>query len=313
MVNRMGASQPLLLQPRCPAQDDPVVLDLLRLVMSTSGAAWAELELVPEGNSPSRTFSLGKVSDAGHSTPIAVERDFKATLRVSSEKPLAEDLVGLLGLGLTRALECSRLREQINLLRGALDTTSSSVLVFDDRGDIVYANPPADRLLSLQTEDELLAKTNGAGVQPLFTLLCTLVERVAAGDEATASWKGTLDLADSRVMVCEVMRIPQARDDAPSAMLVLLQPVGTGPEARVDAFSENHGLSPREQEVVQLLVQGLTTVAMADGLGISPHTVRDHLKHLYRKTSTNSRSELLSLIAGAAQRRIGDRARDLPD
>lgn len=313
MVDRMGASQPLLLQPRCPAQDDPVVLDLLRLVMATSGAAWVELELVPEGGSPARTFSLGKVSDAGHFSPIAVGGDFKAKLRVGSEKPLAEEFVGLLGLGLTRALECSRLREQITLLRGALDTTSSSVLLFDDRGDIVYANPPADRLLSLQTEDELLADTNGASVRPLFSLLCTLVERVAAGDGASASWKGTLDLADSRVMVCEVMRIPQARDDAQSAVLVLLQPVGAGPEARVDAFSENHGLSPREREVVHLLVQGLTTVVMADRLGISPHTVRDHLKHLYRKTGTNSRSELLGLIAGAAQPTFGDGDRVLAD
>ena len=114
-------------------------------------------------------------------------------------------------------------------------------------------------------------------------------------------------------MVCEVMRIPQARDDAQSAVLVLLQPVGAGPEARVDAFSENHGLSPREQEVVYLLVQGLTTVVMADRLGISPHTVRDHLKHLYRKTGTNSRSELLGLIAGAAQPTFDGRARVLAD
>jgi len=36
---------------------------------------------------------------------------------------------------------------------------------------------------------------------------------------------------------------------------------------------------------------------VADELGISPHTIRDHLKHLYRKTGTKGRNELLGLIS----------------
>jgi DNA-binding CsgD family transcriptional regulator len=39
---------------------------------------------------------------------------------------------------------------------------------------------------------------------------------------------------------------------------------------------------------------------MAEELGISPHTIRDHLKHLYRKTGTNGRNELLGLISRAS-------------
>ena len=38
---------------------------------------------------------------------------------------------------------------------------------------------------------------------------------------------------------------------------------------------------------------------MADRLAISEHTVRDHLKRLYRKTGTRSRSELLSILSTA--------------
>jgi DNA-binding CsgD family transcriptional regulator len=39
---------------------------------------------------------------------------------------------------------------------------------------------------------------------------------------------------------------------------------------------------------------------MADELGISPHTIRDHLKNLYRKTGTKGRNELLGLISRAS-------------
>jgi DNA-binding CsgD family transcriptional regulator len=86
----------------------------------------------------------------------------------------------------------------------------------------------------------------------------------------------------------------------PNAVLVLLQPLESDAIARMQAFSSSYGLSPREQEVLGLLGRGLTTGAMAEELGISPHTVRDHLKHLYRKTGTKGRNELLGLISRAS-------------
>ena len=297
----MGALHPVVLQARCPAEDDPVILELLRVVTTTTGASWAELEVRVEDSGKVCRFGIGRARGKECSLPIAVGGGYEATLRLGGTAPLPEPVAALIGLSLSRVVEGNRLREQTALLRGALDATSSSVLLFDSRGDIVFANPPADRLLSLQTEEELLAETNGTPRQPLFTLLCSLVEQVADRKSASASWKGTLNLDDSRVMVCEVMRVRNADDNAPAAALAILQEVGAGSEARVDAFAASHGFSPREHEVVHLLVQGLTTLAIADTMSISTHTVRDHIKHLYRKTGTRSRSELLGLIAGATQ------------
>ena len=164
-------------------------------------------------------------------------------------------------------------------------------------GDILFASPSADRLLSLQTEDELLVSCNAHPRQPLFTMLSSLVDHAVAADRAAQPWRGVLEFDDGRVMACEVDRLEEAAPDVPSAVLVLLQPVGSEASARIQAFSSSHGLSPREQEVLGLLEQGLTTGAMADTLGISPHTVRDHLKHLYRKTGVKGRGELLGLVA----------------
>jgi DNA-binding CsgD family transcriptional regulator/PAS domain-containing protein len=303
----MGALHPVVLEARCPAEDDPVILELLRVVTATSGASWAELEVRSEQTDKVCRFGIGRTHGQELSLQIALGGGYEATLRVGGPGPVPEPLARLLGLSLTRVLECNRLREQTALLRGALDATSSSVLLFDSRGDIVFANPPADRLLSLQTEEKLLAETNGTPRQPLFTLLCSLVDQVADAEGVSASWKGTLNLDDSRIMVCEVMRVRNADDRAPAAVLAILQEVGAGSEARVDAFAANHGFSPREHEVVHLLVQGLTTLAIADTMSISTHTVRDHIKHLYRKTGTRSRSELLGLIAGATQQAAAKR------
>jgi DNA-binding CsgD family transcriptional regulator len=79
--------------------------------------------------------------------------------------------------------------------------------------------------------------------------------------------------------------------------MAILQTVDALPNRYLDAFTASYKLSPREEDVMRLLQEGLTAACIADRLGISLHTVRDHLKHLYRKTATGSRSELLNLLA----------------
>jgi DNA-binding CsgD family transcriptional regulator len=56
------------------------------------------------------------------------------------------------------------------------------------------------------------------------------------------------------------------------------------------------GLSDREREVVELVARGYASKLVAAALGISAHTVDDHLKSIYAKTGTHSRGELLSLL-----------------
>jgi DNA-binding CsgD family transcriptional regulator len=57
-------------------------------------------------------------------------------------------------------------------------------------------------------------------------------------------------------------------------------------------------LSQRERDVVEQLLGGLRLSAIAKKLGISQHTARNHLKHVFRKTGTHSQIELLSMLGG---------------
>jgi DNA-binding CsgD family transcriptional regulator len=61
-----------------------------------------------------------------------------------------------------------------------------------------------------------------------------------------------------------------------------------------------YALSRRERDVVAALVAGLDTRAVSARLCISPHTVQDHLKSVFRKTGTRSRRELLARFNGAS-------------
>jgi DNA-binding CsgD family transcriptional regulator len=297
MAVEMGADQPIVLDPRCPATKDPEIQGFLRLVTALTGALWVELELCPNGPAPSQSYLSGPGGGKAVTLALDVGVGFEASLRLGKTVMPPAELAALLSGSLRRVLELRSLMIQVELLRGALDSTSSTVLLFDRDGGILFANPPADRLLSLQTEDELLAGCNDQPLQPLFTLLSSLVEEVAADDGAASTWKGGIELEGGRMMACEVARLAGPSGDGPQAVLVIMQPEQSESASRLQLFSSSHGLSPREQEVLRLLGRGLTTAAMAEELSISPHTVRDHLKHLYRKTGTKGRSELLGLIS----------------
>ena len=69
----------------------------------------------------------------------------------------------------------------------------------------------------------------------------------------------------------------------------------------LNMFAENHksktetfNLSPREQEVLNLLVEGYSYKLIADKLFISMDTVRSHIKKIYDKLQVNSKSEAVA-------------------
>ena len=52
-------------------------------------------------------------------------------------------------------------------------------------------------------------------------------------------------------------------------------------------------LTPRQQEIVDCIVNGLSYKMTADKLGISLDTVRTHIKHIYEVLQINSKGELI--------------------
>ncbi|MBS0333629.1 MAG: response regulator transcription factor [Proteobacteria bacterium] len=52
-------------------------------------------------------------------------------------------------------------------------------------------------------------------------------------------------------------------------------------------------LSPREIELLQLLARGYSNKAAAAEFGISPHTIGDHVKSIYRKLRVTNRGEAM--------------------
>jgi len=69
---------------------------------------------------------------------------------------------------------------------------------------------------------------------------------------------------------------------------------GSPQDVRTD--SPLHLLSARERQVLALLGQGYRPRSIAEKLRVSPDTVRNHLKSMFRKTGTHSQEELTEML-----------------
>jgi DNA-binding CsgD family transcriptional regulator len=60
-------------------------------------------------------------------------------------------------------------------------------------------------------------------------------------------------------------------------------------------------LTPRENEVLALMVKGFQSQQIADGLGISLRTVKMHRGNIMRKAGAKNLAQLLALYYGQAK------------
>jgi DNA-binding CsgD family transcriptional regulator len=62
-----------------------------------------------------------------------------------------------------------------------------------------------------------------------------------------------------------------------------------------------HDLTYAEQRVARFVGEGLTNNAVATALGVSPHTVSTHLRHVFEKLGINTRVALARFVVGLAE------------
>jgi DNA-binding NarL/FixJ family response regulator len=68
------------------------------------------------------------------------------------------------------------------------------------------------------------------------------------------------------------------------------------PSESLVSAAAHYRFSPRELQVLSLLLRGNSLGAIAKGLRISTSTVQDHVKRLLEKTRAGNRSEMIANV-----------------
>ncbi|MBW2282264.1 MAG: PAS domain-containing protein [Deltaproteobacteria bacterium] len=195
-------------------------------------------------------------------------------------------------------------------LAAIVEGLSCGVIARDAEGLIVYANP---RVLTwLQYErDELVG-------QPLASLVPPEMRELAL-EETRAVEQGDLRARitvfrrkDSTTLpILAIPSVPESGCCAAFAIIIELAAIQTAKTA-AESLSASlraslefalpslspdlRSVSAREREVLTLLVGGDRVPTIARRLEISPNTVRNHLKSMYRKLGVGSQSDLIERV-----------------
>lgn len=100
------------------------------------------------------------------------------------------------------------------------------------------------------------------------------------------------------VVVSTVSQHAPGPTAAPSSPDAPAPDLGSLVEQRCEQVAREHGLTPREGEIVLYLGRGHSYAYIANALTVSENTVRTHVRNIYRKLGVTSREELLAVVHG---------------
>jgi PAS domain S-box-containing protein len=132
--------------------------------------------------------------------------------------------------------------------------------------------------------------------------------RKVVGNSTTVFDIDVFDRAGERITI-RVTSAPLRREGEVVGVFGLAVPVA---QAVVPSGSALDELTPRQQEVLRLLAEGLETPEIAKRLGVADETARNHIRALLRATGAHSRLEvvLMGMRHGLVSPDIGPAADD---
>ncbi len=154
------------------------------------------------------------------------------------------------------------------------------LLIIDERLAIDSATP---------TSPLWLARLGGSVETPPASVLAVAGRVLSRAAEPAESRVRT---ADGRWVLLRGADL--IRRDGPRQVSVVIE--AAQPSHLAPLLMRAHGLTPREQEVVGLVLRGRSTEAVARELGIAGGTVQAHLRSIFDKTGVRSRRELVGVV-----------------
>ncbi len=173
------------------------------------------------------------------------------------------------------------------------------VMLFSGTGDVLFMNAEAE-VLSRQ----IMATRCEAGAQEVLPVeildLCVSLrivienedQKISEGQHELRRVAGDLHVP---VLLRGFLLAPHSPDDD-ACMLVLMEKIGRERRIVPTQAKDHFRLTDREVEIVKYISEGWTNKEIAHHLDISEHTVKEHVRHLLKKTKSTTRTGILVQI-----------------
>lgn len=257
-----------------------------------------------------RTAFGAFMAETGGSEVIGVElrhgSELELRLRLTrriGEPPFApKDIVRLQGL-VPHLRTALRLFERLatgeaeqRIYAGAVAQMAIGMVILDQDGLVLRINAQARAILA---DEDGIALRRGRIEIADPALARQLRQRLAdpSPGEALTLRIDRRSGAGGLVLVAGRADTPDhvAAGGGPAAVL-FLNDLSQASRVTADAVRELLGLTQAEASVAALLANGGSIADAADGLGISPNTVRAHLRSIFAKTGVKRQSQLVQLV-----------------
>jgi DNA-binding CsgD family transcriptional regulator len=284
---------------------------------------------VDEVASPSDLLLHGEMANSAFCNEWLVPQDFVDLLQVSLDKS-PTDFVRLLFLRKSASgVVDSSMRERLLLIAphmrraalvgqmvnraaaeaatfgNALDGIGAGLFFVDASGRIVHVNTSGQDMLTqgvlARGSSGKLALYDASAVRGLDEIFGT----TQSGDADVEPRGGAVPLTarDGEHYVAHVLPLTagarrQASTSSDAIAAVFVKKAALDMPSPQDIVAKFYKLTPTELRVLFAIVQIGGVPEVAESMGISPSTVKTHLRRLFAKTGTDRQADLVKLVAG---------------
>lgn len=183
------------------------------------------------------------------------------------------------------ANEVTRRRE--DALHSALDRLDVPMIICDENQVLRPLNVRGTALFEAEhlTGDLLQARPSHP--------LSRLIDDIVGADESNDSVRRMVTFPSGKQYVVESSG--RSRKGLQRWLVLVFQPFRA---ATVDAESalQRWPFTDREREVAARIVRGMSNQAIAAEMGVSPETIKTHVRSIFEKSATHSRNEFLAAV-----------------
>ncbi|MDH3664516.1 MAG: LuxR C-terminal-related transcriptional regulator [Alphaproteobacteria bacterium] len=198
-------------------------------------------------------------------------------------------------------LEFSKLQGTQAAYEEAFSALGHGIVLLGRDGRIAFANDAAERMIKA---GDGLTSRQGRLVAALPSERARFARGIAEATGMAGSMAAAAGFRLSRpgggALICLLFPIGDGQRSSfaerPSTML-LCRPDDAGVSEQTETLIGLYGFSPRQAELVSLLLAGNSLPMIAQHLGISQETARTHLRRVFAKTGVTSQIELVRMIA----------------